>query len=140
MREYVKETFDPKAWCSAHFVNHRSISQAQDIQKQLRQLCLQIQLDPDTSTNDEDTILKCILQGCFLNTALLMPDGRYRTVDSNQEVRVHPSSCMSGRKVEAVVFNELVETSHPYLRGVSAVQRSWIAEAAPHTLAKRSLD
>ncbi|KAI0221378.1 Salivary acidic proline-rich phosphoprotein 1/2, partial [Massospora cicadina] len=140
MREFAKEKVDPKAWCAAHFINHRSVIQAQAIHTQLRQLCLQVQLDPEASTNDEDAILKCILQGCFLNTALLMPDGRYRTVDSNQEVRVHPSSVMLGRKVEALVFNELVETSHPYLRGVSSVQRSWIAEAAPHALAKRALN
>lgn len=140
MREYAKEKVNPKEWCTTHFINHRSISQAQDIQNQLKNLCIQIELDPETSNSDEDTILKCLLQGCFLNTALLMPNGQYRTVESNQEVKIHPSSVMSGRKSEAVVYNELVETSHPYLRGVSAILRSWIADAAPQALAKRSMN
>ena len=68
------------------------------------------------------------LSGFLANTALLMPDGTYKTLTGKQTVGIHPSSVLFGRKVEAIMYNEFVFTQKAYARGVSAVQMNWIGE------------
>lgn len=80
-------------------------------------------LTPERAT----AVLKCLLKGFGCNTALLMPDGSYKTVQGKQTVAIHPSSVLFGRKVEAIVYSEYVFTSKSYARGVSAVQMDWLA-------------
>jgi len=58
-----------------------------------------------------------------------MPDGSYQTVEGRQTVGIHPSSVLFGKKVEAIMFQELVFTTRAYARSVSAVQLDWYAEA-----------
>ena len=57
-----------------------------------------------------------------------MPDGSYKTFYGNQNVAIHPSSTLFGRKVEAILYNEFVFTNRTYARGVSAVQADWVGE------------
>jgi ATP-dependent RNA helicase DHR2 len=74
-------------------------------------------------------ILQAFLSGFLANTALLMPDGTYKTLMGKQPVAIHPSSVLFGRKVEAIMYNEFVFTQKAYAREVSAVQMNWIGEA-----------
>ena len=73
-------------------------------------------------------ILECMLRGFVANTARMMPDGSYKTLNGNQLVAIHPGSVLFGRKVEAIVFNEFVFTGKAWARGVSAVQLDWVSE------------
>ncbi|KAG8700926.1 putative ATP-dependent RNA helicase dhr2, partial [Ceratobasidium sp. 395] len=43
-------------------------------------------------------------------------------------VKIHPASSLAGRKVVAIIFDELAYTSATYARGVSAIPRQWIME------------
>lgn len=60
-----------------------------------------------------------------------MPDSSYKTIIGNQNVAIHPSSVLFGRKVEAILYNEFVYTNRTYARGVSAVQMKWVEEVFP---------
>lgn len=44
---------------------------------------------------------------------------------------IHPSSVLHGRKPRCIVFDELLRTTRSYARNVTAVEPSWLPEAAP---------
>ncbi|KAJ4318253.1 Salivary acidic proline-rich phosphoprotein 1/2 [Neodidymelliopsis sp. IMI 364377] len=135
VQRYAEEQSDRKAWCVRHFVSHRAMQNVMNVRKQLRQQCQQLKLlsagdDYDSSPSEERTqaILACMLRGFISNTARMMPDGSYKTLNGNQTVAVHPGSVLFGRKVEAIVFNEFVFTGKAWARGVSSVQLDWVSE------------
>jgi ATP-dependent RNA helicase DHR2 len=84
---------------------------------------------PTLTSDRAASILRCFLKGFAQNTARLVPDGGYRTIQGSQVVAIHPSSVLFGKKVEAIMYSEFVFTNRSYARGVSAVQMDWIAEA-----------
>lgn len=65
----------------------------QDIQKQLSEFCglLKLSTKPNLEV-DPETLLKCLLSGSFRNTALLQPDGSYKTIVSHQVIGVSKSA------------------------------------------------
>ena len=156
LQAYAAESSDRRAWCNTHFVSHRAMKNVMDVRKQLRAQCVsQGLLDKAAlaeaeateqrrssssngaganSTVSEDAartpaILRAFLAGFAGNVARLMPDGSYQTVEGRQTVGIHPSSVLFGKKVEAIMFQELVFTTRAYARSVSAVQLDWYAEA-----------
>lgn len=76
---------------------------------QLVRFCERLGIASNTSCGTEtDAVLKCFLTGFFQNTALLQPDGTYKSVTGNQTVQIHPGSSMFGKRVEGIMYNELV--------------------------------
>ena len=73
-------------------------------------------------------IMRCLIHGFTAQTAVLVPDGSYRTSVGRQTVAIHPSSTLFGRRAEAIVFTELVFTTKTYARWVSAVELAWVEE------------
>ncbi|KAF1929140.1 pre-mRNA-splicing factor ATP-dependent RNA helicase PRP16 [Didymella exigua CBS 183.55] len=136
VQRYAEEQSDRKAWCIRHFVSHRTMQNVMNVRKQLRQQCQQLKLlkpgeEQDLQAPSEErtrNILACMLRGFVANTARMMPDGSYKTLNGNQLVAIHPGSVLFGRKVEAIVFNEFVFTGKAWARGVSAVQLDWVSE------------
>ena len=59
---------------------------------------------------------RCFLSGLFVNVAMQQHDGSYRTLRNSQQVFIHPSSALFGRKPRCVLFNELVQTKKCYMR------------------------
>ena len=134
VRAYAAEHSDRKAWAERHFVSHRAMQALMDVRKQLRQQSKTLlenegQQSTALTTELSISVLKCFLKGFATNTARLSPDGSYKTIVGNQSVAIHPSSCLFGRKIEAIMYNEFVYTNKSYARGVSAVQMDWIGEA-----------
>jgi ATP-dependent RNA helicase DHR2 len=151
VQAYAAENSDRKEWCDKRYVSHRAMKAVMDVRKQLTEIMrtrskqidamtaadshpgtLQLQngLSEDPRVADlHSRILQAFLSGFFTNTALLMPDGTYKTLMGKQTVGIHPSSVLFGRKVEAIMYNEFVFTQKAYARGVSAVQMNWIGEA-----------
>ncbi|KAI8060772.1 P-loop containing nucleoside triphosphate hydrolase protein [Gongronella butleri] len=120
------------AWCKDHFINVRNVKIALDIRDQLVRFCDRSGIKSDASCGtDTDQVLKCFLTGFFRNTALLQPDGSYKSVVGNQVVKIHPGSAMFGKRVEGIMYNELVFTTKHYVRNVSAIQSPWLPLAAP---------
>ena len=58
---------------------------------------------------------KSIAQGFFKNAAELHPAGSYRSLGSNQDVQIHPSSCLFQCKPAYVIFDELIRTIKCYM-------------------------
>jgi ATP-dependent RNA helicase DHX8/PRP22/ATP-dependent RNA helicase DHR2/ATP-dependent RNA helicase DHX33 len=66
---------------------------------------------------ETDSVLKSFLSGFFQNTALLQPDGTYKSVVGGQTISIHPGSSMFGKRVEAIMYNELVSQKEKGIRG-----------------------
>jgi len=53
----------------------------------------------------------------------------YRTSDVDEEVFIHPSSSLFHRPPpDFVVFQELVRTSKPWLKGVTKIKPAWLSQ------------
>lgn len=119
-----------KEWCKTHFVNERALSEAVDIKDQLRSICERQKIDWRTSAGDNtDLVLKALAKGLVMHCALYRSDvGMYKQVFGNAMIKVHPGSVLSNRKVEAIIYDELVFTREKYARGVSVVNYSIISE------------
>ena len=136
VQAYAAENTDRKAWAKRHFVSHRAMKATLEVRKQLRAQCQQSKMLKPTQIQEPSTttpelifsILKCFMKGFATKTARLCPDGSYKTMVGNQNVAIHPSSGLFGRKVEAIMFNEFVFTSRSYAKNVSAVQLNWITD------------
>ncbi|KAF9361515.1 putative ATP-dependent RNA helicase dhr2 [Mortierella sp. NVP85] len=125
-------------WCRENFINSRHMRHVLDVRKQLIQFCTRAGIDPSKSCGyDLEVVLKCFLAGFFQNTALLQPDGTYKSIIGGQTVSIHPSSSLFGRRREAIMYNELVFTTKHYIRGVSALDSSWLSQAAPKYFGRR---
>ena len=133
LQAYEAEETDRRAWAQNHFVSYRAMQRVLDVRKQLRNLLRTSNAhisgsEKSTALTDTSvrTIMHCLIKGFASQTAVLMPDGGYRTSVGKQNVAIHPSSTLFGRKAEAIVFTECVFTNRSYARGVSAVELSWI--------------
>ncbi|OBT63005.1 hypothetical protein VE03_07608 [Pseudogymnoascus sp. 23342-1-I1] len=145
MQRYVREAAgERKRWCGVRGVNVRHMETGMNVRRQLRSACVSAGLvaSDDIAEIDDvaggeyiplseeggEELLKCFLTAFVGRTAVLGPDGAYRTVRGRHVVVVHPSSVMFGRKREAVMFLEHVFTNKNYAKKCSGVRADWIAE------------
>jgi HrpA-like RNA helicase len=140
-----KDADDKKQWCKEHYVNRRSMEKALDVREQLVDYwenSAKWVLASDTSLTSEeriDAVRKTFLSGFFENVAILLPNGHYQNLRDRQEVAIHPSSILAGRKPSCVLYRELVLTSRFYMRDVLAIDQAWLIELAPHSY-KQTVD
>lgn len=120
-----------KEWCKKQFLNDRCLSEARDIRDQLREVCVRMGVDWRSSCgDDEQPVLRSLVRGLVQQAAFLQPDGSYKQLMGPSIVKIHPSSSLCDKKVPAIIYDELVYTSHIYARGVSSVPRKLIAEVS----------
>ncbi|PRQ25281.1 putative RNA helicase [Rosa chinensis] len=84
---------------------------------------------------------RCLAASFFLRVALKQPDGEYRVLTSDLAnelvVQIHPSSVLSQKKPECIVFNELVETNDKrFICNTTRINYPWLSELAPPRLKK----
>ena len=128
-----------KHWCQENFINTRVMKQVQDVRKQLRDLCIRLDIPLVSCGKDTSIIRNCLATGLFMNSAELQLDGTYRTVAHGQPVAIHPASALFMSKPSYVLYNELVHTSKCYMRDVCVVDPDWLLSAAPHYFKKHKL-
>ncbi|EFJ24564.1 hypothetical protein SELMODRAFT_101229 [Selaginella moellendorffii] len=119
-------------WCIENYINMRSLKRAVDIYRQIEGCIQAINLPVLSCGEDFTSFRRCLAAAFFLNAACLQQDGTYRTLANNQVVSVHPSSIMHGKKLDCVVFNELVKTNKQFIRNVTRIDSLWLPELAPH--------
>ncbi|KAJ7189738.1 P-loop containing nucleoside triphosphate hydrolase protein [Mycena haematopus] len=136
-----------REWARAHFVNERTLKEANAIRDQLRVSCTRADIDWRTSCGErEEPVLLSLAHGLAQNAALIAPDGSYKQIMGQsvgdllvvrrlssyfnwrmQVVKIHPGSSMADRKVPAIIYDELVYTNQIYARGVSSIPKSFFA-------------
>ncbi|XP_076809784.1 ATP-dependent RNA helicase DHX33-like [Clavelina lepadiformis] len=132
-----KQNKGNKVWCYENFINARNMNNVLDIRKQLRDLCLKVNIAVTSNHRDINALRKCFSLGFFMNAAELQPDGSYRSIDAHETVHIHPTSCLFKCKPAYVVYRELVRTSKCYMRDLCVVDPDWLYDAAPEYFQKK---
>ncbi|KAH9519399.1 putative ATP-dependent RNA helicase dhx33 [Bulinus truncatus] len=120
-----------KSWCFDNFINARNMHTAQEIRKQLREICERNNMTFTSCGRDTTSIRKCLAAGFFMNAAELSKEGDFITMNTRTKVSIHPSSALFQCKPACVVFTELVKTTKCYMRTLSVVDPDWLYDAAP---------
>ena len=122
-------------WCQDNFIISRNIVRAREVRRQLKRIFRAYKLAV-VSTKDIDAIRKAIAAGFFTNAVRKDIREGYRTLSSQDQIYIHPSSCLFHRCPRWVVYHELVFTTKEYMRNVLAVEPQWLVELAPHYFKK----
>ncbi|XP_031268173.1 pre-mRNA-splicing factor ATP-dependent RNA helicase DEAH10 [Pistacia vera] len=120
-----------RKWCKENFINSRSLRHARDIHSQIRGHVEQMGLRISSCGDEILQFRRCLAASFFLNAALKQPEGTYRALASGQAVQIHPSSVLFRAKPECIIFNEMVQTNHKYIRNVTRIDYLWLTELAP---------
>ncbi|KAG5437054.1 hypothetical protein PCANB_001175 [Pneumocystis canis] len=122
-------------WCNEHFLNFKALSRAISIRIQLRRYLERFKIpiksaDPENGT---DNIRKCLISGYFSHAAKMQPDGTFRLVKGDAILHAHPNSVIFNRKVDWVIFNEILETGKKiFMCDITTIKKEWLLELAPH--------
>lgn len=123
-----KEEKGLASWCRDNAVNSKTLAAACKVRAQLRQLAQRHGQTITSCHSDLAPISHALLQGLFMNTAVIQADGTYKQTVGSLQVKIHPSSVLAGKKVPAILYDELTITSAIYARNVSAFEQGWLAE------------
>ncbi|OXM81762.1 ATP-dependent RNA helicase prh1 [Cryptococcus neoformans Bt63] len=117
------------SWCKDNHVNSKTLAQALKVREQLRELSERLGKDGKASCGSEwGMVGRSLLQGLFMNTAVIQADGSYRQTAGSLTVKIHPSSVLMSKKVPAILYDELTITTAFYARNVSAFEQHWLTE------------
>ncbi|KAI9188796.1 DEAH-box ATP-dependent RNA helicase prp43 [Blastocladiella emersonii ATCC 22665] len=132
--QYMHGGRDAK-WCREYYLNPRTLASAANVRLQLQRVMQRVGLP--VASGDAGTrgyyegIRKALTAGFFMQVAKSMRSkSKYVTIKDNQEVLIHPSSCIM-TNADWVMYNDYVMTSNHYIRMVTAVEPAWLLELAP---------
>jgi HrpA-like RNA helicase len=124
---FLAHRSDPK-WCSNNYIDARSMKHVCDVRQQLVDFCTKAGMKISSCNGAVEKVLQSFVSGYFLQSAIRLADGTYKTITSKQHVHIHPSSIIFGTRPDCIIFHEITLTSKCYLRGVSSVEATWIQE------------
>ncbi|KAH8304528.1 hypothetical protein KR059_011755, partial [Drosophila kikkawai] len=129
-----KQSSEDPNWCYENFINFRSLKSADNVRQQLARIMDRFSLRrTSTEFTSKDyyvNIRKALVQGFFMQVAHLERTGHYLTIKDNQNVQLHPSTCLD-HKPDWVIYNEFVLTTKNYIRTVTDVKPEWLLSLAP---------
>ena len=86
-----------------------------------------------------EAVRRALSRGLYTNVAKLTREGHYVTLDSRQQVRIHPSSVMFQSKPELVIFTELLSTQKSWIRDLSLVDSICLMQDQPEYFRKHRI-
>ncbi|XP_050538886.1 ATP-dependent RNA helicase DHX33 [Daktulosphaira vitifoliae] len=133
-RSYRKIRKDIRAsWCDDNFINYRNLEYAERAREQLLDICRNLHLPLGLSCGDNfDPIRKCLLTGFFENIAYITQDKKYVTLNAKKECKIHPTSTLFHSYPHCILYTEIIETSQPYMRYVTVVDKEWLQDIVPN--------
>ncbi|RSH91219.1 hypothetical protein EHS25_009518 [Saitozyma podzolica] len=131
---FIRFGQNDKSWCGNHRINHKALSRAVSIRKQLKKYLDRFGIPVVSCEGDAVRLRKCLVSGYFKNAARMMPDGTYRSAREGATLHVHPSSVMFTRQPSTgwVIFHEVLETTKSFMRDLTVIEEEWLVELAPH--------
>lgn len=124
--------FEPQ-WCSEHFVHAKAMRKVREIRSQLMDIMKTQKVQNLSSGTNWDVVRKTICSAYFHNSARLKGIGQYVNLRNGIPCHLHPTSALYGLGYSAdyIVYHELVMTTKEYMRTVTTVDPSWLAELGP---------
>ena len=129
-------------FCRENSLNHKAMVKAVSVRKQLAAYLERFGIGASPLSSSDvirvggkplsERICRCLATGFFAHVARMKSDGSFATVDGKTTLWAHPSSVFFHRKVEWVVYTEIMETKGKvFIRDLSAVEMDWLVEYAP---------
>ncbi|KAJ2921354.1 hypothetical protein H1R20_g15737, partial [Candolleomyces eurysporus] len=118
-------------WCYENFIQARSMRRAQDVRKQLLGIMDRYKHNILSAGRDYNKVRRAICSGFFRNAAKKDPQEGYKTLVEGTPVYIHPSSALSKRAPEWLIYHELILTTREYCHNVTAIEPKWLVEVAP---------
>jgi len=133
----------PQAFARQHELSQNALEKASAIRAQLKELVRRSwaaqQISSCGGPKNWVVVRRCLLKACFTQTARLdeVNANSYSTLLTRQVAKIHPSSTLFRKRPlpACVVYNELVTTTKNYLRVVTEVDPTWLAELCPQHFA-----
>lgn len=120
------------SWCSANFVQSRSLRRAQDVRKQLLGIMDRYQHDVISCGKDLNKVRKALVAGFFRNAAKRDPQEGYKCLaEGGQTIYIHPSSALFNKPPDVLIYHEVVMSSKEWAREVTAIDAEWLVQLAP---------
>ncbi|XP_063714289.1 tripartite motif-containing protein 42-like [Symsagittifera roscoffensis] len=91
-------------------------------------ICLSLGWKLTSSGSGFEKVRLCLYKAFRQRLALLGGEKKYYTSAGHVQVDIHPSSVLHKKLPSAVIYNELVQTTKTYMRGVSIVKEDWIVD------------
>lgn len=135
--QWEKSKFSNK-WCTKHFINHKSLLRAKEIQDQLI-LIFENNffkgsnnfLDKNAyKINNWENIRKCLCSGFSNQASKFKSLGKYTNLKTGLELNLHPTSSLYGLSdlPKFVIYHELIFTNKEYMNYVTEVDPKWLVE------------
>lgn len=132
---------DKKSWCQWNFLSFRALASAENVRRQLVQLCQRTHIkmvspqdaDPHATEGSYGygiAVRKAMLDGFFMQVAHKDVRGDYTTCKDNQSVAAHPSNWMDGQS-EWMIYNDFVLTTRNWVRTCTRVEADWLIDSCP---------
>ncbi|XP_011302754.1 probable ATP-dependent RNA helicase DHX35 isoform X2 [Fopius arisanus] len=123
------------------FEVEEALKRASEIRTQMRRLMEILNIPLNSCEDDATRLLKCITAGMFPNAAYLHYTGGYKTFRGNEDVHIHPNSCLyTLQQPQWVLFCEIVQTNKIYMRELTVIQSEWLLDLAPHFYQRTTLN
>lgn len=131
-------------FCHDNSLNFKAMTRAVSIRAQLKRYLerfginteesLAVKNNPkDDPARKAEQIRRCLTTGYFSQSARMVPDGTFRTIDGGTVLHAHPSSIMFNRKADWVIFTEVMETANKtFIRDICKIEKGWLLEYAPN--------
>lgn len=119
-------------WCSMRFINYKLIVKVKDVVDQLKHI-MRTHKYSISSTDDEETIKRCICKSYFHQAAMLKNLKEYQNLRTGMPCHLHPTSALfnAGSLPKYIIYDELVMTTKEYMHCATAVQAEWLADLGP---------
>lgn len=130
-KKWKKSSYSEK-YCQLNYLHYRHLKRAKDVRSQILKIFDDMNLPLKSSNNDPDLIRKSLVAGFFMNAAKRDSEMGYKTIAGDTNVSIHPSSSLSGREYEYVIYHSITLTSREYMSTVTAIESPWLLELAPH--------
>eukprot|EP01006_Ploeotia_vitrea_P053630 TRINITY_DN67804_c5_g1_i1.p2 TRINITY_DN67804_c5_g1~~TRINITY_DN67804_c5_g1_i1.p2 ORF type:complete len:121 (+),score=4.82 TRINITY_DN67804_c5_g1_i1:442-804(+) len=83
--------------------------------------------------NSSKKFSACVVSGFFSHAAHRVPDGTYVSIHGGLNLRIHPSSTLCTSAPSWILYYEVLETEHLYMRECMALDDPmWLVQVAPH--------
>jgi len=125
--------------CRHEFLSYQRVREWQDVVSQLRQICRELGLRPNSVPASPDVIHRTLLAGLLTHVGMWDPQRRDYLGVRNAHWAVAPGSALHRGSTRWVMAGELVETSRMWARSAAGIRPEWIEPLAGH-LVKRSYE
>ncbi|XP_071946608.1 probable ATP-dependent RNA helicase DHX37 [Antedon mediterranea] len=136
-----------EGFCLAHGLRHKAMVEIRKLRRLLTNAVNAVnpecgvfvdpKMNPPTDLQVK-MLREIVLSGLGNHVARLMPDSQereaknaYQCVGIEGAIFIHPDSVLFSKLPEFLVYQEIIETTKPYMKGVIAIEPGWLAMLLP---------